>query len=91
MLFIPWRCRTAEKTRRCWSIVEKLHLFTENDKHYRATYQPHTGLITLHDDNDKDGSLLLGELAIVAQALHDRLNRNRFKCTSLIPVELASS
>ncbi|ODM20599.1 hypothetical protein SI65_03652 [Aspergillus cristatus] len=81
---------SLKRRERCWSTVEKLHFFTENDKRDCAIYQPHIGLITLHDDNDKYGSLLLGELAAVAQALHDRLSRNRFKRTSLIPVLMIS-
>lgn len=82
--------KQLKRRERCWSTVEKLHFFTENDKRDCAIYQPHIGLITLHDDNDKYGSLLLGELAAVAQALHDRLSRNRFKRTSLIPVLMIS-
>lgn len=30
-------------------------------------------VITLHDEDGKDGKLLLGELAALAQALHNRL------------------
>lgn len=44
-----------------WTTVKRLGYFTE--KHSGSTYQPHIGLITLHEENADDETLLLGELA----------------------------
>lgn len=69
-----------------WSTVAIRKYGTEEGN--RAVYQPPMSLVTLHDDNAQDGSLLLGELASLAQALCNRLKHRGLRHTSIFPVGL---
>lgn len=51
-----------------------------------TTYQPHIGLVTLHEDIGDDEKLFLGELAALEQAIHHRIAQKEYKNKSLFPV-----
>ncbi|ODM16745.1 hypothetical protein SI65_07710 [Aspergillus cristatus] len=73
----------------CWTTVKILEYFTQTSGGV-ITFQPHIGLITLHEDNGDDKKLLLGELAALAQAIHNRIARKEYEHTPLFPVLMIS-
>lgn len=67
-----------------WTTVKIFIYFTEKES--GIIYQPYIGLITLHEENGDDETLLLGELAALMQAIHYRLAQDEYKHISLFPV-----
>lgn len=48
--------------------------------------QPHLLALTLHDAMGEDGSLFLGEVAVLAQLIRHRMTQDQFKDKLLFPV-----